>query len=383
MSDISMKQLLEAGVHFGHQTSRWNPKMKPYIFGARNGIHIIDLQQTVTMFKDLEAVVRDLAASGGHVLFVGTKKQAQDAIREEAERCNMYYVHNRWLGGTLTNFSTIRQSIERLRKIEEMENDPKIVDALTKKEMLGLKRERAKLEQSLGGIKSMRKLPDAIFVIDPKQEEIAVKEARKLGIPVISGAVKELREKTGAGMMDCKKALGEAGGDLQKAIDYLRQKGLAAAAKKADRVAADGAVAAYVHPGGKIGVLVEVNCETDFVARTAEFQMLLKDIAMQVAAANPRYVRREQVPAAEFEKEKSIYRQQAVEAGKAEKFVDKIVEGKIERFYSEACLLEQAFIKDPDKTVTDIVNEAIARLGEKIQIRRFARYHLGEAISTE
>jgi len=186
MGDISMKQLLEAGVHFGHQTSRWNPKMKPYIFGARNGIHIIDLQQTVTMFKDLEAVVRDLAASGGHILFVGTKKQAQEAIKEEAERCGMYYVHNRWLGGTLTNFATIRQSIERLRKLEEMENDPKIVDALTKKEMLGLKREKAKLEQSLGGIKAMRKLPDAIFVIDPKQEEIAVKEARKLGIPVIA-----------------------------------------------------------------------------------------------------------------------------------------------------------------------------------------------------
>jgi len=186
MGEISMKQLLEAGVHFGHQTSRWNPKMKPYIFGARNGIHIIDLQQTVTMFKELEAVVRDLAASGGHILFVGTKKQAQDAIKEEAVRCGMYHVHNRWLGGTLTNFTTIRQSIDRLRKIEEMENDPKIVDALTKKEMLGLKREREKLEQSLGGIKTMRKLPDAIFVIDPKQEEIAVKEARKLGIPVIA-----------------------------------------------------------------------------------------------------------------------------------------------------------------------------------------------------
>ncbi|MGZ8464270.1 MAG: 30S ribosomal protein S2 [Candidatus Binatia bacterium] len=186
MAEITMKQLLEAGVHFGHQTSRWNPKMKPYIFGARNGIHIIDLQQTVSMFKDLEAVVRDLAASGGHVLFVGTKKQAQDAIREEATRCGMYYVHNRWLGGTLTNFTTIRQSIERLRKIEEMENDPRVVDALTKKEMLGLSREKDKLEQSLGGIKAMKKLPDAIFVIDPKQEEIAVKEARKLGVPVIA-----------------------------------------------------------------------------------------------------------------------------------------------------------------------------------------------------
>lgn len=186
MAEIAMKQLLEAGVHFGHQTSRWNPKMKPYIFGARNGIHIIDLQQTVTMFKDTAAFVRDLAASGGHLLFVGTKKQAQDAIKEEAARCGMFSVHNRWLGGTLTNFATIRQSIDRLRRIEDMENNPKIVDALTKKELLGLKREKEKLEQSLGGIKGMKKLPEAIFVIDPKQEEIAVLEARKLGIPVVA-----------------------------------------------------------------------------------------------------------------------------------------------------------------------------------------------------
>jgi small subunit ribosomal protein S2 len=186
MVDLSMKQLLEAGVHFGHQTSRWNPKMKPYIFGARNGIHIIDLQQTVTMFKEVATVVRNLVASGGNMLFVGTKKQAQEAIREEAERCGMFYVHNRWLGGTLTNFTTIRQSIERLRKLEEMENDPRIVEALTKKEMLGLKREKEKLEHSLGGIKGMKKLPDAIFVVDPKQEEIAIREARKLGIPVVA-----------------------------------------------------------------------------------------------------------------------------------------------------------------------------------------------------
>lgn len=186
MTELSMKQLLEAGVHFGHQTSRWNPKMKPYIFGARNGIHIIDLQQTVTMFKGVGNFVRQLAASGANILFVGTKKQAAEAIREEAERCGMFYVHNRWLGGTLTNFSTIRQSIERLRKLEEMENDPKIVEALTKKEMLGLRREKEKLEYSLGGIKGMKKLPDAIFVIDPKQEEIAVLEARKLGIPVVA-----------------------------------------------------------------------------------------------------------------------------------------------------------------------------------------------------
>src|SRR5207247_4632790 len=160
MTEISMKQLLEAGVHFCQQTSRWNPKMKPYIFGARNGIHIIDLQQTVSMFKDVEAVARSLAASGGHVLFVGTKKQAQEAIKEEAERCGMFYVHNRWLGGTLTNFSTIRQSIERLRKLEEMENDPKIVDALTKKEMLGLKREKEKQEQAQRGSNGMRERED-------------------------------------------------------------------------------------------------------------------------------------------------------------------------------------------------------------------------------
>jgi elongation factor Ts len=195
---------------------------------------------------------------------------------------------------------------------------------------------------------------------------------------VSASVVKELREKTGAGMMDCKKALAETQGDVQKAVDYLRQKGLAAAAKKADRVPADGAVGAYVHPGGKIGVLVEINCETDFVARTTEFQALLKDIAMQVAAATPRYIRREDVSPDELEKEKEIYRQQALETGKPEKVIDKIVDGKIERFYSEVCLLEQSFIKDPDKNISTVINDAIARLGENIQIRRFARYHLGE-----
>lgn len=186
MTEISMKQLLEAGVHFGHQTSRWNPKMKPYIFGARNGIHIIDLQQTVKMVKDVCVQVRDLITGGGHILFVGTKKQAQDSVREEAERCGMSFVHHRWLGGTLTNFQTVRQSIERLRKLEEMANDPKIIEALTKKEMLAHSRERAKLERALGGIKDIKKLPDAVFIIDPGHEAIAVREARKLGIKVIA-----------------------------------------------------------------------------------------------------------------------------------------------------------------------------------------------------
>ena len=195
--------------------------------------------------------------------------------------------------------------------------------------------------------------------------------------------VKELREKTGAGFMDCKKALAESGGNLEKAVDYLRQKGLAAAAKKADRVAADGAVGAYVHPGGKIGVLVEINCQTDFVARTTEFQTLLKDMAMQVAAASPRYVKREEVHGDEIVREREIYHRQALESGKPENVIEKIVEGKMERFYSEICLVEQAFIKDPDRKVSDIINDAITRMGEKIEVRRFARYHLGEGVQKD
>jgi elongation factor Ts len=184
-------------------------------------------------------------------------------------------------------------------------------------------------------------------------------------------------------MMDCKKALAETAGDLPKAVDYLRQKGLAAAARKADRVATDGAIGAYVHAGGKLGVLVEINCQTDFVARTAEFQSLLKDIAMQVAATNPRCVRREEISAEDFEREKVIYRQQALESGKPEKVVEMIVQGKMDKFYAEVCLLDQAFVKDPDKTVSDVIADAIARLGENIQVRRFARYHLGEGVSKD
>src|SRR5438445_3561819 len=186
MPEPTMKQLLEAGVHFGHQTSRWNPKMKRYIFGARNGIYIIDLQQTVRMFREVYGQVRELAASGGVILFVGTKKQAQDAIREEAERCGMLYVNNRWLGGMLTNFQTIKASIDRLKKVEEILEDPKMAEALTKKEMLGIRRERDKLMAAMGGIKNMKRLPDALFVIDPKKEEIAVREANRLSIPVVA-----------------------------------------------------------------------------------------------------------------------------------------------------------------------------------------------------
>lgn len=192
--------------------------------------------------------------------------------------------------------------------------------------------------------------------------------------------VKELRERTGAGMMDCKKALTDTQGDIDKAIDCLREKGLAAAAKKAGRVAAEGVVEAYIHGGGRIGVMVEINCETDFVAKTEGFKGLAKDIAMQIAAANPSYVRREEVPAEDLEHEREILRVQALNEGKPEKIVEKMIVGRIEKFYKEVCLMEQAFIKDPDKTITQLINESISKIGENISIRRFTRYQLGEGI---
>ncbi len=181
---ITMKELLEAGVHFGHQTKRWNPKMKKYIFGKRNGIYIIDLQKTLKLFKEASAFIADLASAGKRVLFVGTKRQAQDAILEEANRCGMFYVNNRWLGGTLTNFTTVRKSIERLKELEAILGDAE--KELSKKERAALDREREKLQKNLIGIREMDSLPDALFVIDPKKEYIAVKEAKKLGIPVVA-----------------------------------------------------------------------------------------------------------------------------------------------------------------------------------------------------
>ncbi len=184
-SAITMKQLLEAGVHFGHQTKRWNPKMKPYIFGARNGIYIIDLQKTVGLARSAFRFVSDVTAKGGTVLFVGTKKQAQDAIREEASRSGMFYVTNRWLGGTLTNFKTVKTGIDRLKTIEKMKADG-TYDRLPKKEVASLEREREKLEKNLGGIKDLSRLPAALFVIDTKKEYIAIHEANRLGIPVVA-----------------------------------------------------------------------------------------------------------------------------------------------------------------------------------------------------
>jgi elongation factor Ts len=197
---------------------------------------------------------------------------------------------------------------------------------------------------------------------------------------ISAATVKELREKTGAGMMDCKKALTECNGDMDKAVDYLREKGIASAAKKAGRIAAEGAVSAYIHGGGRIGVLVEVNCETDFVAKTDEFQAFVRDIAMQIAAMNPKYVRRDEVSQEDIEKEKAILKQQALAEGKPENIVDKMVEGRISKYYKEVCLEEQVYVKDGDKTIGQLVKEQIARIGENISIRRFVRYELGEGL---
>ncbi len=190
----------------------------------------------------------------------------------------------------------------------------------------------------------------------------------------------KLREKTGAGMMDCKNALKECDGNMDKAIDYLREKGIAKAAKKADRIAAEGLVESYIHMGGKIGVLVEVNCETDFVARSDNFKALVKDIAMQIAAQSPKCVRREEANMADVDKEREILRAEVLNEGKPAAVVDRIVEGKINKYYSEICLMEQPFIKDPSKTITDVINEAILSIGEKITVRRFVRYEMGEGL---
>jgi elongation factor Ts len=195
--------------------------------------------------------------------------------------------------------------------------------------------------------------------------------------------VMELREKSGAGVMDCKKALAETSGDLEKAVLWLREKGIAAAAKRAGRTASEGTVGAYIHAGGKLGVLVEVNCESDFVAKTPDFQALVKELAMQIAAANPRCVRREELSPAIVEQERQIYSQQAAGTGKPENVIARIVEGKLDKFYKEACLLEQSWVRDPNKTINDLVLETGAKLKEKVDVRRFVRFQLGEGIEPQ
>jgi len=587
MPTFTMRQLLEAGTHFGHQTRRWNPKMAPYLYGARGGIHIIDLQQTVPMLHHALEAIRETIAQGGHILFVGTKRQASQKVKEAAQLCGQYYVNHRWLGGMLTNWKTVSQSIKRLEDLEEKLS--KGTQGFTKKELLSLQRERDKLELSLGGIKDMGGAPQMLFVIDTNKESIAIKEANKLGIPVVAivdsnstpegisylipgnddaqraidlycslvsaavldglqaqvrssgtdiGAaehvtvvieeeafadsastpeskatpkakaapapkvegkeksteaskspatskkkgdslsadispslVKDLREKTGAGMMDCKKALTETKGDLEAAIDWLRTKGLAAAAKKSGRVAAEGLVA--VACDKTEGAVVEVNAETDFVGRNDQFQAFVhevaklainaqgdletlekmaypqsektvaeeltqliatigenmtlrrtaflkvskgvvspyihsatapglgrigvlvalessapqdklealgKQIAMHIAASEPLSLTVEELAPDAIERERAIFREQALASGKPVEFVDKMVEGRLRKFYEEVVLEEQAFVIDGKTRIKDLVETHAKEWKHPVKLAGFVRFALGEGV---
>jgi len=217
-------------------------------------------------------------------------------------------------------------------------------------------------------------------MLKTKNPQITTKKDGRMEMAKISAAmVKQLREKTGVGIMDCKEALSECDGDIDKAVDFLRTKGLATAAKRAGRAMTEGTIESYIHMGGKLGVLVEINCESDFVAKTDDFKQFTKNIAMQIAATNPVAITTEEVPEEIIDKEKEIYRGQALEMGKPEKIVDKIAEGKLEKFYKENCLLNQSYVRDPDITVADLLNETIAKIGENISIKRFMRFQLGES----
>jgi elongation factor Ts len=586
LPDFTMRQLLEAGVHFGHKTHRWNPKMAPYIFGKRNDIHIINLAETVPLLHQALVAISDTVASGGRVLFVGTKRQASDTISEYAGRSAQYYMNHRWLGGTLTNWKTITNSIRRLRKLENMFTQENT--GLTKKELLQLTREHDKLEQAFGGIKDMGEVPDILFVIDTNREALAIAEARKLSIPIVAvidsnsnpdgidypfpgnddssraielycdlvakavidgieraqvssgvdiGAseqpiaeastvgksatseskpagktkpkkdkagknkkpatkaddttgkaagkatktktegtistalIKELREKSGAGMMDCKKALTEAAGDIEAAVDWLRTKGLAKAAKKSGRIAAEGLVG--MHVAGNMGVVVELNSETDFVARNEEFQKMVTNItetalsadgdldrlleatypgsdktvadfvremvgtigenmnvrrtsalevkdgvvasymhnatapglgkiavlvgleskgdaekltefgrkvAMHIAASTPLALNEDELDPAVVEKERDVLSEQARESGKPENVIEKMIVGRMKKFFEEVVLLSQKFVIDPDITVDAARKAAEKDIGAQIKITGFTRIALGEGL---
>ena len=621
MAVVTMRQLLESGVHFGHQTRRWNPKMKRFIMTERNGIYIIDLQQSLTYINNAYEFVKETVAHGGTILFVGTKKQAQEPIAEQATRVGMPYVNHRWLGGMLTNFQTISKRLTRLKELEELNFDDVAGSGYTKKELLILKREMIKLERTLGGIRTMAKVPSAVWIVDTKKEHLAVDEARKLGLPVIAildtncdpdevdykipgnddairsvtlltrviadavadglvqrssgksggdaqaeeplaewerelyadaaaateapadaarrrrGAaeapaeapvrlrpprspprprrgprrgsrrrgharlrrrgdgrcragltvsrtsrpsshtsqspltkraiqsmanytaadIKALREQTGAGMMDVKKALDEADGDRAKAIEILRVKGLKGVTKREGRSASNGLVAASAADG--VGTLVEVNCETDFVAKGEKFialadqvldagrgrqapptptrssrarfedgktvQELLdeanatigekievrrvarlegekvvsylhktspdlpaqigvlvaleggdetvgRDVAMHIAAFSPTVLTREEVPAETVENERRVAEATAKEEGKPEAALPRIIEGRVNGFFKENVLLEQAFAKDAKKTVGKVLEEGGATATS------FARFRVGQ-----
>ena len=517
MPEAGLKELLEAGVHFGHQTRRWNPNMRRYIFGELDGIHIIDLVQTEELLEKARGFAGELATGGGTVLFVGTKKQARGAVEEWADRCKMPYVSQRWLGGLLTNYNTISARISRLHELTDWRDEGKL-DLLPTKERMGMQAELAKLEFNLGGVRDMDRLPDAVFVTDLKTEEIAVREAVRLRIPIIglvdtncdptqidyvdprqrrrdpllrardrhdrqrdrdrrqllapaggkadrrgNGAppqggrraqetrggresprrrrggresrgrsrrpaqqaaatptaplprtrrrsrprpprrrrpapatprpeeelemsvsaadVKALRDRTGAAMMDCKAALAEADGDAERAVEILRVKGQASAAKREGRGTDEGVVSSYIHANDRVGAMVEVQCETDFVARNEDFKAFAYEVALHIAATAPQYVSSEEIPEEEREAERRVFEEKAREDGKPDNVVEKIVEGQLAKWAKEVALLDQSHVnadKHDSKSIEELRQEMAAKTGENIRIARFAYFRVGD-----
>ncbi len=491
MSEPGTKELLEAGLHFGHQTRRWDPRMRPYIFGERDGIHIIDLLQTEHLLAEARRFAAEVASKGGAILFVGTKKQARDAIKEWAERCEMPYVNQRWLGGLLTNFHTMSARIERLHELTDLREEGQL-DLLPTKERMAREAELEKLEYNLGGVRGMKRLPQAVLIIDLKTEAIAVREAERLRIPIIglvdsnvdpvpidypvpgnddsirscelvirtigeavyeaaqgwrkaeaerqaeeenrrrlqeeerqraeaeerarkearggtgrrcrdrgggrgdpqaggrgskgvndatavsAADVKELRERTGAPIMDCKAALAEANGDTEKAIEILRVRGQASAAKRSGRATSEGIVTSYIHATGRVGVLVEVQCETDFVARSDDFQEFAREVAIHIAGAPspPDYVSAEEIPDEARDAERSVFEAKAREEGKPDEVVAKIVDGQLAKWAKEVALLEQEHVRSDryeGRTIEDLRAELAAKTGENVRSRRASR----------
>ncbi|QCT42029.1 30S ribosomal protein S2 [Candidatus Nanosynbacter featherlites] len=434
---VDIKALLESGVHFGHKTSRWHPKMAPYIHSKRQDSHIIDLVKTVEALDKALPELTKIAGSGRKVLFVGTKKQAKDVVRQAAEKINQPYVVERWIGGMLTNGSTITQQIKKLKNLEKRMASGDLEKRYNKLEVQRFQEEIDSLNIKYGGIKDLMGKPGAVVVVDALTDANAVREAQTLGVPVFAivdtnvnptgidyvipgnddaikgvqllldyfteavaeGAgsvkteekpvkkrrnrmgvsvddIKKLRELTGVGLTDAKKALVEADGDFDKALEEMRKKGLTKAEKKGDREAREGLIESYVH-SGRIGVIVEVNCETDFVARLDDFKTLAHEIAMQIAAMNPKYASTEDIPAEEMERVKAELMVSEALASKPEEMREKIVTGQLNKHFAEQVLMSQTYILDDSKTVEQHIKEAIAKLGENIVVRQFKRIELG------
>src|SRR5216684_1225762 len=386
VAQVTLKQLLEAGVHFGHQTSRWNPKMRTYIFTARNGIHIIDLQKTVRLLDDAWDFVRGVAASGRPVLFVGTKKQAQETIQTEAARCGMYFVNRRWMGGMLTNFSTVKKRIDRLQELRKMQQEGQF-EQLSKKEAKKLQDELDRLMFHFDGIADMKRLPGAVYVVDPRKEHIAVTEANRLKIPVVaivdSNCDPDLITYVIPGNDDAIRAVKLLTGKIADACLEGRQEAQArgeipAEAEEREFLETPRYEEIEEYLEDEEDYLPTVS-EDEFIGKGEDFRKLAREIALQIAATNPRWVSRDEVPDEVLVEERGLYERKAEQDGTPPQAVAKRVDGQVENFIKENCLLEQPYFREPKHTVKDLVAENISKLQENITVRRFARFNVREA----